>query len=858
MCTGSSSQTSGNLTSQPSETRFRTLFEQAPFAIQIFSLDGEVILANRASEELWGVTLEQIDGYNILKDPQLIEKGVMPYIQKGFAGEATEIPCIWYSPRQTYPDAGSRRCVSGFIYPVKDGGTIIEMVLMHKDVTVQKLAEEELRQVRDELEQRVQERTAELEKANATLRAEISERMLAQQAMHDSEERLARFFAASYEGLFFHDQGKILDINPAIPEILGYTVEETVGRQVMEFVALQSQQQTLRHMQAGFEGPYEIFIIKKGGVKIPVEIRAKTVEYQGRAIRVVAVQDLTERKKTEDKSRLAASVFDNTTEAIVITDAQRDIVAVNKAFTEITGYEPHEALGESPRFYQSGRHNKTLHAELSQSLETHGQWRGEILNRRKNGEIYPVWKCVTAIKDDEGRVTHYLSVFSDISAIKESEKRLSYLAHHDALTGLPNRLLFLASLNQALRRAKRHKHQIALLFLDLDRFKLINDTLGHACGDRLLQEIAIRLKNCVRAEDTVARLGGDEFTIILSEVAHAEDAAILAKKIIHAVAQPLHVEGHEITTSTSIGISIYPDDAEDSEGLAKAADAAMYRAKESGRHNYQFYAAELTKKAFEHLSLEQGLRQALAREEFILHYQPQFLLRDKSIYGVEALIRWQHPKLGLVPPDKFIAVAEETGLIVPIGEWVLHTVYQQAKAWRAIGLPPLQIGVNIVGRQILHGQILSTLYTVMEESGLRPGELQLELEITESDLEIAEHSIELLRSLKSLGVTLAIDDFGTGYSSLSRLKHLPIDTLKIDRSFVRDIPHDQDDVAIANAIIAMAHSLKLKVVAEGVETEQQLSFLQEQRCDIGQGYFLNEPVTADEISRLLAGMAFPP
>ncbi|MFZ5594315.1 MAG: sensor domain-containing protein [Pseudomonadota bacterium] len=850
MCTGSSSQTSGNLEPQPSERRFRTLFEQSPFAMQIFSLDGKPRLMNRASQELWGVTPEMISDYNILKDPQLIEKGIMLYIENGFSGKATEIPAIWYDPQRTYPNAASRRCVSGFIYPVKDGETITEIVLMHKDVTAQKLAEEELQQVRDELEQRVQERTADLEKVNIALRAEIAERMLAQEAMHQSEERLARFFAASYEGLFFHDQGKILDVNPAIPEILGYAADETIGRNVIEFVAPRSRQQVLCNMQAGFEGAYEIFIIKKDGAQIPVEIRAKTVEYQGRAIRMVAVQDISEYKKAEERQRLAASVFDNTIEAIVITDAQKGIVAVNKAFTDITGYESHEALGENPRFYQSGRHNKTLPAELSKSLETHGQWRGEVLNRRKNGEIYPAWECVTAIKDDEGQITNYLAVFSDISAIKESEKRLTYLAHHDALTGLPNRLLFLASLNQALRRAKRHKQQVALLFLDLDRFKIINDTLGHACGDRLLQEIAIRLKNCVRAEDTVARLGGDEFTIILSEVAHAEDAAILAKKIINTVAQPIYVDGHEITTSTSVGISIYPDDAEDSEGLAKAADAAMYRAKESGRHNYQFYAAELTEKAFEHLSLEQGLRQALAREEFVLHYQPQFLLKNNSIYGVEALIRWQHPKLGLVPPDKFMAVAEETGLIVPIGEWVLHTVYHQAKAWRAAGLPQLQIGVNIVGRQILQGQILNTLYTVMEESGMRPGELQLELEITEGDLEIAEHSIELLRNLKSLGVTLAIDDFGTGYSSLSRLKHLPIDTLKIDRSFVRDIPHDPDDVAIANAIIAMARSLKLKVVAEGVETADQLAFLRTQQCDIVQGYFLNKPVPADEITHL--------
>ncbi|TPW18092.1 MAG: hypothetical protein FD130_401, partial [Halothiobacillaceae bacterium] len=431
------------------------------------------------------------------------------------------------------------------------------------------------------------------------------------------------------------------------------------------------------------------------------------------------------------------------------------------------------------------------------------------------------------------------------------EQRLNHLAHHDVLTGLPNRLFFSVSLTQALERAKRYHQNLALLFIDLDRFKFINDTLGHAAGDLLLETVATRLKQCVRSGDSVARLGGDEFTITLSEMTHRDDAATLCKKVLHTISQPMFIDIQEVVISASIGVSLFPQDASCAEDLAKAADAAMYRAKEQGRDSYQFYSADLMDRAKEHLSLEQGLRQALAKNEFVLYYQPQFSLTTHKMVGVEALIRWQHPHLGLISPTKFIPIAEETGLIEPIGEWVLESVCQQIGLWRAAGLTPPRVGVNISGRQIMRENIVATIQHIFEKHGLKEHGVHIELELTESVLQIAECSIAVLHQLKSFGVTLAIDDFGTGYSSLSRLKHLPIDTLKIDRSFVSDIAQGADDGAIATAVIAMGRSLSLKVVAEGAETEEQVNFLRDQGCNEVQGFFLGRPVAVAEVTPLL-------
>lgn len=555
------------------------------------------------------------------------------------------------------------------------------------------------------------------------------------------------------------------------------------------------------------------------------------------------------RRDATEALRQAAAVFNNTSEAILVTDSERNIVSVNGAYTKISGFTMDEVRGKNPRLQKSGRHDNAFYEQLWQNLEHNGHWQGEMWNRRKNGEIYPSWENISVVKDEQGRVANYVSIFSDISAIKAAEEQLRQLAHCDSLTGLPNRLMFANALSKTLKRAPRHQKKVALLFLDLDRFKLINDTLGHAAGDELLQEVARRLQRCVRDEDLVARLGGDEFTIVLEEINEPEDVSAVARKIIVALAEPIFIQQRNIVTSTSIGISIYPTDADNAEDLAKAADAAMYRAKARGRNTFEFYTAQLTADALRHLAVEHDLREALVNQQFELYYQPQVDLATGRIIGVEALLRWHHPVQGLMLPDEFIRVAEESGLIQPIGVWVMREACKQAAAWLMAGIAPLRMAINISSRQLLHDHLLPSLTQAIHESGLDPANICIELEITEGILQAIECA-PILQDLKTLGVTIAIDDFGTGYSSLSRIKHLPIDTLKIDKGFIHDIPDDVDDKAISATIISMAHNLGLKVIAEGVENEAQLSFLRSQGCAFGQGHLFSPAVPAADIAEL--------
>jgi diguanylate cyclase (GGDEF)-like protein/PAS domain S-box-containing protein len=561
-------------------------------------------------------------------------------------------------------------------------------------------------------------------------------------------------------------------------------------------------------------------------------------------------KEIAERKRTAEALSQAAAVFENTTEGAMVTDTEERIVAVNRAFTEITGYAEHEVIDKSSRLLYADTCDEPFYGGISTSLSQTGQWRGELWLRRKNLEVFPVWLSVSAVSDEDGCVIHYVGLFSDITSIKESQEQLERLAHHDALTGLPNRLLFHARLQHALERARREENRVAILCVDLDHFKNINDSLGHPSGDRLLQAVTQRLLHSVREEDTVARFGGDQFTLLLEQLHESKDAGIIAEKVLKVLARPFDLNGQEVYVTGSIGISLFPDDGQDITTLLKNADCALYQAKERGRNNYHFYTKELTLAAFKRLELESSLRRAVEHGEFILFYQSQVALSDGRVIGAEALVRWQHPEKGLVLPTQFIPMTEATGLIVNLGEWVLRAACTQAMVWQNEGLPFIRMAENLSSVQISRGCILSTVQRVLQETGMDPR--YMELEITEGlIMQHTPHTIKTLEALNAMGVMLAIDHFGTGYSSLSYLKRLPLHRLKIDKSFIREIPDDAEDRAITRAIIALGNSLNLTVVAEGVENETQREFLLSNGCDEAQGYFYGGPFPAVEFTALL-------
>lgn len=557
-------------------------------------------------------------------------------------------------------------------------------------------------------------------------------------------------------------------------------------------------------------------------------------------------------RAAEEKLRQAATVFESTQEGVSITDLDNRIVAVNKAFTEITGYTEAEALGQHADIHRSGRHTSEFYQSMTASLTEIGQWRGEVWNRRKNGEVYPAWLAISVVRDDSGTPTHYVSVFSDISRIKRSEEQLTHLAHYDPLTNLPNRLLLLSRLDHAVSRAERHGKKAGVLFVDLDRFKNINDSLGHVVGDQLLVGVAERLKQRIRHEDTLGRLGGDEFLVLLEPIGSPDEAAMVARDLLAALQRPFDLaEGNEAFAAASIGISVYPDDGTTTTVLIRNAETAMYKAKEVGRSQFCYYTADMNAEAVAQLEVEAALRRAIERDEFVLYYQPKVNLRTGTIIGAEGLIRWQRGGREPEPPGTFIALAEKTGLIVPIGTWVIDAACRQLKDWRDAGWGDLRLAINVSGRQFNSVDLPEIVARSLERYGVPP-EL-LELEVTESMLmEDPEKTVVALRNLKDIGVKLSLDDFGTGYSSFAYLSRFPIDSLKIDQSFVRNVVSEPEAAMIADSIIELAHRMGLKVVAEGVETDAQLGYLQLRNCDEAQGYLLSRPIPEAAFRALVA------
>ncbi|MDQ8037488.1 MAG: EAL domain-containing protein [Pedobacter sp.] len=710
-----------------------------------------------------------------------------------------------------------------------------------------KNAEVRLQEMNDNLERKVTERTQALSTLNDALR--------------QSQERLSLAIDASGIGLWDWHLPSDDIYHSNFEQLLGYSSKELTGFMghlkplvhpddyalVKKAIVLH-----LRKRTPIYDVQYRMR--HRRGHWIWVEDNGRVVAWndEGRAIRMIGTRrDITKERELEEKLRLSASVFSHAAEAIFILDRDFRFISINPGFTQISGYTEAETLGI--RITEARPHYpevQTVYMQIAQALEQLGEWQGEFMEYRKNGEAYPQWLHLSAVRDDNGNVTHYIGLFNDMTARREAEERLRYLSNYDKLTGFANRNLFRDRLHAAISRARDVNHQVALLYIDLDRFRQINDTLGHEIGDELLKKAGKRISSVDANVDTISRIGGDEFTIIVDNYHDRAALEHFCERIIAELRRPFRIGEHELLLGASIGISVFPENGRELQILLNHADIAMHQAKRLGGNITKFYTNDLRVASIEQLNLETSLRKAIFRDEFVVHYQPKMDLRTNRIVGVEALVRWAHPTLGLLHPSEFIPLAEETGLVSAIGELVMDKACRQAQLWRESGLGNIRTSVNIPAHQVRKGNLVQVVKRVLDNTGLDPH--LLELELTESSLmDDSENVLTMLQELRARGIEISLDDFGTGYSSLSYLKRFPIDTLKIDQAFIRDIGNNPDDEAITRAIIAMAHSMNMEVVAEGVETEAHLEFLRREKCDYIQGYLLSRPVPDEELSNIL-------
>ncbi|WP_377701909.1 EAL domain-containing protein [Pseudoduganella sp. UC29_71] len=687
--------------------------------------------------------------------------------------------------------------------------------------------------------------------------ADITARRMEEAALRAAGANFLQLYLRSSDAILMLQGERITDLNPAALALFKCASREhMVGRRLRDFSTPQPPDGTGMPLPHGADEHghgdsslrYDWRFLDCAGQAFWAEVLMTSISADHGYLFYVVVRDISARKQAERTLHLAAQVFENCRDAIVLTDRERRIIAVNRSFTLMTGFPADDMLGRPLRLRRSGVHTHDFERQVWQEMDATGHWQGEVSCSRKSGELFPGWLSLTTIRDSSDRVSNYMGMLSDITDRKRSEDHTRHLAEHDFLTDLPNRVLLLDRLSLALAAARRNHTMLAILFIDLDRFKAVNDTLGHQVGDELLKEIAARLVKCVRGADTVSRQGGDEFLIILADIGGVDQAAHVAGTVLGAIGQPFQLGPHALHVSGSIGISIYPNDGDGIEQLIHNADVAMYHAKESGRNGFQFFNADMHAQIAERVQLENGLRQALRAQEFELVFHAELDIASGAPVGAEALLRWRHPELGLLRPERFMAAAEDAGLMVPIGNWVLQQACRSAQRWHEAGFP-LVVAVNLSGAQFAQKGLLAGVSEALALSGLKP--CWLELELTEAIImKGGSAAHDTLQALHGLGVRLTIDDFGTGYSRLGYLKDYPVDKLKIDQSFVHTL---DGNTALISAIVAMARSLNMVAIAEGVETQEQLNFLHSVGCHQYQGYLADAQVRATALGTLLAG-----
>ncbi len=665
---------------------------------------------------------------------------------------------------------------------------------------------------------------------------DITDRKKSEIALQESEVRLRTIINTNVNGLIvINQEGKVLFVNPAGEEIFGKKSENLLGNLVgLPLVTGESTEVAIPH---------------KNGKLVIAQMRVVPIPWKSQEAFLASLVDITELKQTEEKFKMLYQACEQSPASIVITNAEGNIEYVNPKFENLTGYTKNEVIGKNPRILKSGDTSDSEYRHLWDQLMAGKEWHGEFHNKKKNGEYYWEFASISSLKNEHDQITHFVAVKEDITQRKKAEKLLAHQANYDPLTDLPNRTLGMDRLQQAMILVQRNNKYLGVIFLDLDHFKIINDTLGHKYGDQLLIFAAKRLRNCLRKTDTVCRLGGDEFLIIITDLESPNQCEFIAKKLLNTLQKPFILQGEEIFISASIGITIYPEDSHDLENLMQNADMAMYSAKRQGRNNFQFFTSILNEEAQKRMLRENYLRNALKKEEIYIAYQPFIDLQTEKVIGAEALMRWHNVYLGLVSPMEFIPIAEETGLIIDLGEWLLEKVCHQISIWHGQG-HLLKIAINLSPRQFRADNLLENIINITQKNGISPH--YLELEITEQLLlEDVPGAKDLLIELNQKNFTVSMDDFGTGYSSLSYLQKYPFKVLKIDKSFINDIPYDRDAIALVKTIIKMAHGLNLKVVAEGIESEAQLRFLQAEGCDCGQGYFFSHPLISSDFIKFL-------